>query len=68
MLKAQSWLNNLYHLKSGQALQGVDLATPLSYADRFRIRRPGITWDVHPPHIDGIAPRFSFLAAHVSNS
>jgi hypothetical protein len=53
MLAASTWLNNLYHAKSGQKLDGVDLATPLSYADRFRIRHPGIQWSHHPPHIDG---------------
>lgn len=54
MLAAQVWANNLYHIKSGRAPEGVDLSTPLSYADRFRIRRPGIRWDVHPPHVDGV--------------
>ncbi|KAF4579939.1 hypothetical protein EYR36_001759 [Pleurotus pulmonarius] len=39
--------------QSGRTPEGVDLSTPLSYADRFRIRRPGIRWDVHPPHVDG---------------
>lgn len=53
MLAANIWLNNLYHSKSGQELEGVDLSTPLTYADRFRIRRPGVQWDVHPPHVDG---------------
>ncbi|KAF9045976.1 DUF1479-domain-containing protein [Hymenopellis radicata] len=53
MLGVQSWLNNLYHGKPGQDLTGVDLSTPLSYADRFRIRHPGVAWDRHPPHIDG---------------
>ncbi|KAJ6468308.1 hypothetical protein C8R45DRAFT_1018246 [Mycena sanguinolenta] len=53
MLAASIWLNNLYHATSGQKVQGVDLATPLSYADRFRIRHPGLQWDYHPPHIDG---------------
>jgi len=33
--------------------EGVDLSTPLTYADRFRIRHPGVQWDTHPPHIDG---------------
>lgn len=32
----------------------VSLNTPLSYADRFRIRKPGpVLWNVHNPHIDG---------------
>jgi hypothetical protein len=53
MLAAQAWLNNLYHTKSGKKLEGIDLSTPLSYADRFRIRHPGNQWNVHPPHVDG---------------
>jgi hypothetical protein len=35
------------------ALDGVDLSTPLTYADRFRIRHAGNLWREHPPHIDG---------------
>jgi hypothetical protein len=31
----------------------VDLNTPLSYADRFRLRQPGGDWTAHPPHVDG---------------
>ncbi|KAK7032751.1 DUF1479-domain-containing protein [Favolaschia claudopus] len=42
MLAASTWLINC-----------VDLGTPLSYADRFRIRHPGGTGGNHPPHIDG---------------
>lgn len=53
LLAATIWLNNLYHTNDGQKLDGVDLSTPLTYADRFRIRRPGVLWDLHPPHIDG---------------
>ncbi|KAF7330194.1 DUF1479-domain-containing protein [Mycena venus] len=53
MLAASTWLNNLYHFTTGQKVEGVDLATPLSYADRFRIRHPGVQWGRHPPHIDG---------------
>ncbi|KAJ7885220.1 hypothetical protein B0H13DRAFT_2235304 [Mycena leptocephala] len=53
MLAASIWLNNLYHITAEQKVEGVDLATPLSYADRFRIRHPGIMWGRHPPHIDG---------------
>ncbi|KAF9460315.1 DUF1479-domain-containing protein [Collybia nuda] len=53
VLAATVWLNNLYHTKDGRKIDGVDLSTPLTYADRFRIRRPGVQWDVHPPHIDG---------------
>ncbi|KAF9007508.1 hypothetical protein BDQ17DRAFT_1422870 [Cyathus striatus] len=53
MLAAITWLNNLYHTKSGKKLEGIDLSIPLSYADRFRIRHPGVQWNVHPPHVDG---------------
>jgi len=36
-------------------LEGVDLNIPLTYADRFRIRKPGSKWvfDFNPPHVDG---------------
>ncbi|KAH7928102.1 DUF1479-domain-containing protein [Leucogyrophana mollusca] len=53
VLKASAWLNNLYHVTSGATLEGVDLSTPLVYADRFRIRHPGVQWAAHPPHVDG---------------
>ncbi|KAF5379767.1 hypothetical protein D9615_005720 [Tricholomella constricta] len=53
VLAASVWLNKLYRAKEGVSTEGVDLSTPLTYADRFRIRRPGVAWDVHPPHIDG---------------
>ncbi|KAH0585537.1 hypothetical protein J132_07648 [Termitomyces sp. J132] len=54
MLKVSVWLNNLYHPKTNDGpIEGVDLSTPLTYADRFRIRRPGISWVLHPPHVDG---------------
>ncbi|KAH0833477.1 hypothetical protein J3R83DRAFT_12598 [Lanmaoa asiatica] len=53
VLKASAWLNNLYHVKSGKKLEGVDLSVPLSYADRFRIRHPGTDWPNFPPHVDG---------------
>ncbi|KAJ7579712.1 hypothetical protein C8J56DRAFT_281850 [Mycena floridula] len=54
MLKASTWLNNLYHERPGTAtVEGVDLNVPLSYADRFRMRHPGVAWEFHPPHIDG---------------
>ncbi|XP_006459018.1 hypothetical protein AGABI2DRAFT_217897 [Agaricus bisporus var. bisporus H97] len=52
-LKAEIWLNNLYHDKSGLPTKDVDLSIPLTYADRFRIRKPGVKWGFHPPHIDG---------------
>ncbi|KAG6914834.1 hypothetical protein DXG01_015055 [Tephrocybe rancida] len=54
LLAASTWLNNLYHTGANNSpIQGVDLSTPLTYADRFRIRLPGISWDLHPPHVDG---------------
>ncbi|KDR78730.1 hypothetical protein GALMADRAFT_244254 [Galerina marginata CBS 339.88] len=55
VLAATVWLNNLYSKKSetSASLEGVDLNVPLTYADRFRIRKPGIGWEFHPPHIDG---------------
>ncbi|KAK0498457.1 hypothetical protein EDD18DRAFT_1071133 [Armillaria luteobubalina] len=53
MLAASAWLNNLYHAEAGQKLDGVDLSSPLSYADRFRIRHPGTVWTTFPPHVDG---------------
>ena len=52
VLKASAWLNNLYHVKSGKKLDGVDLSVPLTYADRFRIRHPGGHWGNFPPHVD----------------
>ncbi|EKM54672.1 uncharacterized protein PHACADRAFT_258661 [Phanerochaete carnosa HHB-10118-sp] len=53
VLAATAWLNKFYHVKSQQELPDVDLFTPLSYADRFRMRHPGNKWYNHPPHIDG---------------
>ncbi|KAI0059235.1 DUF1479-domain-containing protein [Artomyces pyxidatus] len=53
VLRSSAWINELYHVKEGSNLEGVDLSTPLSYADRFRIRHPGVAWEVHPPHVDG---------------
>ena len=41
MLAVTTWLNNIFHI---DATEGVDLNTPLSYADRFRIRHPGVSW------------------------
>ncbi|KAG8212919.1 hypothetical protein J3R82DRAFT_11274 [Butyriboletus roseoflavus] len=52
VLKASAWLSSLYHVKSGKKLDGVDLSVPLTYADRFRIRHPGIHWSYFPPHVD----------------
>ncbi|KAL5529483.1 hypothetical protein ACEPAG_5468 [Sanghuangporus baumii] len=58
VLQLGIWLNNLYHLdvpdeKASNLVKGVELSTPLTYADRFRIRHPGVQWAAHPPHIDG---------------
>ncbi|PPQ79097.1 hypothetical protein CVT25_002890 [Psilocybe cyanescens] len=56
VLAATAWLNNLYTTSSENketSLKGVDLSVPLTYADRFRIRKPGVSWDLHPPHVDG---------------
>lgn len=53
VLAASSWLNKLYHVRPGTTVEGVDLSVPLSYADRFRIRKPGVQWNAHPPHVDG---------------
>ncbi|KAG2132943.1 hypothetical protein DEU56DRAFT_902220 [Suillus clintonianus] len=53
ILKVITWLNNLYRAKTDKKMEGVDLDIPLVYADRFRIRHPGVQWDVHPPHVDG---------------
>ncbi|THH09868.1 hypothetical protein EW145_g1713 [Phellinidium pouzarii] len=62
VLNLITWLNNLYHVKVptvdrqfavNEVQKGVELATPLTYADRFRIRHPGVQWNTHPPHIDG---------------
>jgi hypothetical protein len=57
-LKVEIWLNNLYHDKSGRSTNDVNLSIPLTYADRFRIRKAGVKWEVHPPHIDGEYARF----------
>jgi hypothetical protein len=51
VLASQKWLNGLYHVP--EPVKGVDITVPLSYADRFRIRKPGVSWSAHPPHIDG---------------
>ncbi|KAG7439596.1 DUF1479-domain-containing protein [Guyanagaster necrorhizus] len=56
MLATSVWLNNLYHAETGQKLDGVDLTSPLTYADCFRFRHPGIDsyWAaLLPPHVDG---------------
>ena len=71
LLASIVWLNNLYHAAQNDSgekneqlantMKGVDLSTPLSYADRFRIRKPGYEWDFHPPHVDGAFNSFSFV-------
>ncbi|KAL0567767.1 hypothetical protein V5O48_014226 [Marasmius crinis-equi] len=53
MLATCAWLNNLYNTPPDANIEGVDLSTPLTYADRFRIRHPGGHWGAHPPHVDG---------------
>lgn len=53
VLETTKWLNQMYHVRGEEKVSEVDLTTPLSYADRFRIRHPGVQWDAHPPHIDG---------------
>ena len=53
VLAATTWLNKMYHSKSGNKVEDVDLDKPLMYAERFRIRHPGVQWDAHPPHVDG---------------
>jgi len=67
VLAASAWLNQLYHVpaarSSNSAAQPEDYRPdPLSYADRFRIRRAGGNWDYHRPHVDGesIYPRTIF--------
>ncbi|KAG7444743.1 DUF1479-domain-containing protein [Guyanagaster necrorhizus] len=54
MLRVSTWLNQIYHYDGELARDGaVDLSEPLSYADRLRMRHPGVHWDIHPPHVDG---------------
>lgn len=54
ILAVSTWLNGLYHAKPDTQLDGVDLKSPLTYADRFRIRHPSLEpWGRHPPHVDG---------------
>ncbi|KAF8742157.1 hypothetical protein RHS02_04110, partial [Rhizoctonia solani] len=50
VLSAAGWLNSLFH---AQETSAVSLSTPLMYADRFRIRKPGVQWTSHSPHVDG---------------
>ncbi|KAF9532701.1 DUF1479-domain-containing protein [Crepidotus variabilis] len=56
LLAATVWLSNLYHFQdkeSASKFEGVNVNVPLTYADRFRIRRGGFPWAFHPPHVDG---------------
>ncbi|KAJ3978757.1 hypothetical protein F5890DRAFT_1548062, partial [Lentinula detonsa] len=53
LLAASAWLNNLYRDPENNSLDGVDLSTPLTYADRFRIRHPGVQWDHDPYALSG---------------
>jgi hypothetical protein len=53
VLAASAWLNNLYQISAHSSIEGVDLSTPLTYADRFRMRHPGGGWTFFSPHIDG---------------
>jgi hypothetical protein len=62
ILATTVWLNNLYHTASGETIEGVDLSTPLTYADRFRIRHPGTKWYMFTPHVDS----WSFLSSERS--
>lgn len=70
VLAATTWLNSLYHVddSGSNVLDGVDLSTPLTYADRFRIRHAGNLWKEHPPHIDGMPLlRKKVIRAHSSH-
>ena len=40
-------------LRQEKRLRGVDLSTPLTYADKFRVRHPGAKWYMFTPHVDG---------------
>ena len=51
VLDVQTWCNHLYDAES--TTETADLSKPLTYVDRFRIRRPGFAWGAHPPHMDG---------------
>lgn len=51
VLTIQEWLNKMFHVDAKNGVQ-IDLS-PVSYADRFRMRHPGGKWDNHPPHVDG---------------
>ncbi|ETN40882.1 uncharacterized protein HMPREF1541_05162 [Cyphellophora europaea CBS 101466] len=51
MLQTQSFMNSLWH-SSNRASQ-ISTTYPLTYADRFRIRRPGDAKFALGPHTDG---------------
>ncbi|KEF61574.1 uncharacterized protein A1O9_03142 [Exophiala aquamarina CBS 119918] len=51
MLKAQSFMASFWH--SSDPSSEISTAYPLSYADRFRIRRPGDAKFALGPHTDG---------------
>ncbi|KAH9847534.1 DUF1479-domain-containing protein [Lenzites betulinus] len=53
VLETSKWLNQMYHVRGDDNVDEVDLSTPLTYADRFRMRHPGVGWNSFPPHIDG---------------
>ena len=56
VVSVQAVINAWYEQTKGDGTADtVDLATPLSYADRFRMRHPGVSWNVHPPHVDGLS-------------
>ena len=44
-------------------MKGVDLSTPLTYGDRFRLRKPSTHWnfDVNHPHVDGASWYYEFI-------
>ncbi|CAG8983553.1 hypothetical protein HYALB_00004354 [Hymenoscyphus albidus] len=52
LLQAQSLLMNTWHSKKDSKAP-ISMTTPLSYADRVRIRQPGDTGFALGPHIDG---------------
>lgn len=66
MLAVNKFLNEFFHIPNTPSTTSaagvttsdqdilVDLSSPLTYADRFRIRKPNPeAWTAHAPHIDG---------------
>jgi hypothetical protein len=51
VLGASTFLSSLYSKSPSDTT--VDPSVPLTYADRFRLRKPGVQWSAHPPHVDG---------------